>query len=142
VGLRTTRIRDLHGSLWFVPNGEITRVANMSQLWARAILDIEVAYETDIEQASGVILEEAITLWHDRVEGATILEEPVVMGVEDLAASGVVIRLALKTDPSEQFRTSRLLRQRLKARFDREGIEIPYPHRTVILTNPDPETDV
>ncbi len=140
VGLRTTRVRDLRGSLWFVPNGEITRVANMSQLWARAILDIEVAYETDISHASEVILDVAKSLWEEQLEDATVLEEPVVMGVQELGASGVVIRLAVKTDPSEQWFTSRLLKQRIKDRFDEEGIDIPYPHRTVILANPDQDT--
>ncbi len=141
VGLRTTRIRDLRGNLWFVPNGEITRVANMSQLWARAILDIEVAYETDLDRASEVILDEARQLWAEELEEATVLEEPVVMGVEELGASGVVIRLAVKTDPSEQWQTSRILRQRIKKRLDQEGIDIPYPHRRVILANPEPVSD-
>lgn len=141
VGLRTTRVRDLRGNLWFVPNGEITRVANMSQLWSRAILDIEVAYETDIAHASEVILDVARELWVEQPDDANILEEPVVMGVQELGASGVMIRLAVKTDPSEQWRASRLLKQRIKERFDQEGIEIPYPHQTVILSDPNQGSD-
>ncbi|MCP5029281.1 MAG: mechanosensitive ion channel family protein [Actinomycetia bacterium] len=137
IGLRTTRVRDLRGNLWFVPNGEITRVANMSQLWSRAIIDIEVGYDTDLERASEVILDEARQLWVEELDEATVLEEPVVMGVQELSASGVVIRLAVKTDPSEQWHTSRLLLQRIKNRLDQEGIEIPFPHRTVILAKPD-----
>ncbi|MDQ3721987.1 MAG: mechanosensitive ion channel family protein, partial [Actinomycetota bacterium] len=66
VSLRTTRLRAVDGTVWHVPNGDIRRVGNKSQHWSRALLDIEVAYETDIEQAKGVIKGVADTLWHER----------------------------------------------------------------------------
>jgi small-conductance mechanosensitive channel len=128
VTLRTTRLRAVDGTVWHVPNGEIRRVGNMSQHWSRALLDVQVAYGTDLSRAQQLIKDVACALWD---EDRHILEEPEVWGVEDLGASGVVIRLVVKTTPSEQWRISRALRERLKAAFDAEGIEIPFAQQTV-----------
>jgi small-conductance mechanosensitive channel len=131
VSLRTTRIRDVEGAVWHFPNGTIQRVANMSQQWSRALIDFEVAYETDLVLAKGVIKRVADQLWKDDVWGVNILEEPEVWGVEAFGPDGVAIRLVVKTSPSAQFKVMRELRQRMKAAFDAEGIEIPFPQRTV-----------
>jgi small conductance mechanosensitive channel len=131
VKLRTTKIRDVHGTLWHIPNGEIRRVANKSQEWARTVLDIEVAYDTDLNQAMTVIKEVADSLWEDALENATILEEPEIWGVERFGADSIAIRLVLKVEPAEQWSTGREVRRRLKLAFDEEGIEIPFPQRTV-----------
>jgi moderate conductance mechanosensitive channel len=128
VSLRTTRLRAVDGTVWHVPNGDIRRVGNMSQHWSRALLDIEVAYATDLARAQEVIRDVAHELWTDDKH---ILEEPDVWGVENLGPNGVVIRLVVKTTPSEQWRVSRALRERLKAAFDAEGIEIPFPQQTI-----------
>lgn len=128
VSLRTTRLRAVDGTVWHVPNGEIRRVGNMSQHWSRSLLDVEVAYDTDIEHAKTVIKRVADDLWNS---DDAILEEPSMWGVEHLGASGVTLRLVIKTTPSEQWRISRALRQRIKEAFDEEGIEIPFPQQTV-----------
>jgi small conductance mechanosensitive channel len=128
VSLRSTRVRSVDGTLWHVPNGEIRRVGNMSQHWSRALLDIEVAYSTDLEQAQAVIREVAEAYWK---EDPAVLDQPEVWGVEAFGASGITIRLVVKTTPSEQWRVSRALRQRLKSAFDSAGIEIPFPQQTV-----------
>lgn len=131
VNLRTTQIRDVDGTVWFVPNGEIRRIGNKSQQWARAVLDVEVAYDTDIDRASAVIKEVADGLWREQLQQATVLEEPEIWGVQELGASAIAIRVALKTEPGEQWATGREMRRRLKDAFDAEGIEIPFPQRTV-----------
>jgi small conductance mechanosensitive channel len=131
ISLRTTRLRDVDGTVWFVPNGEIRRIGNKSQQWARAVLDVEVAYDTDIEVASEVIKRVADSVWHDELEHATVLEEPEIWGVQEFGASAIAIRLVLKVEPGEQWATAREVRKRLKAVFDTEGIEIPFPQRTV-----------
>ena len=131
VNLRTTQLRDVHGTLWHVPNGEIRRVANKSQEWARTVLDVEVAYDTDIAKAMEVIKRVADEVWEEAPENATILEEPEIWGVEAFGASSIAIRLAMKVEPAEQWATGRLVRGRLKEAFDAEGIEIPFPQRTV-----------
>ncbi len=128
VSLRTTRLRSVDGTVWHVPNGDIRRVGNKSQHWSRALLDIEVAYDTDIDHASAVIKRVADGLWHERED---ILEEPEVWGVERLGINSVVIRLVVKTRPADQYDVSRKLRQRLKEAFDAEGIEIPFAQQVV-----------
>jgi moderate conductance mechanosensitive channel len=131
VSLRTTKIRDVQGTMWHVPNGQIQRVGNMSQQWARALLDVSVAYGSDIDHAQLVIKETADALWRDPDWTSRILEEPDVWGVEALAADGVTIRLVVKTLPAAQFNVLRELRGRIKLALEAAGIEIPYPQRTV-----------
>jgi small conductance mechanosensitive channel len=128
VSLRTTRLRAVDGTLWHVPNGEIRRVGNKSQHWSRALIDVEVAYNTDLDHAESVIASTAEEL---AAGDPDVIEAPEVWGVERLGAHGISIRLVVKTRPSEQFRLSRELRRRIKAAFDREGIEIPFPQQTV-----------
>jgi len=128
LSLRRTRLRSVDGTVWHVPNGEILRVGNMSQHWARALLDIEVAYSTDLRVAREVIKRVA-----DRVATGDdgVIDEPEVWGVESLGASAIALRLVVKTKPSEQWRIMRKLREELKAAFDEEGIEIPFPQQTI-----------
>ncbi|HEX4691819.1 MAG TPA: mechanosensitive ion channel family protein [Solirubrobacteraceae bacterium] len=128
VSLRTTRLRGVDGTLWHVPNGEIRRVGNQSQHWSRALIDVEVAYDTDVEHAEAVIGAVAEGL---AAEDGAVLDDPEVWGVERLGGHGVGLRLVVKTRPSEHFRIARELRRRIKAAFDREGIEIPLPQQTV-----------
>ena len=137
VSLRTTTLRDVSGTVWTVPNGEIHRTANFSQLWSRAILDIGVSYDTDIDHASEIMKAVADVLWRENNPDATILEEPAVWGVQELGNDAVVIRLVAKTDPSEQWGVGRILRARIKKAFDEAGIEIPFPQRTVWIRNQD-----
>ncbi len=133
VNLRTTQVRDPHGTLWHVPNGEIRRVGNKSQQWARALLDIDVAYDTDLNHAMNVMKRVADGLWKDALPKATVLEEPEVFGVQNFGADAITIRVGVKVEPGEQFAAARELRARLKYAFDEEGIEIPFPQRTVWL---------
>ncbi|MEM9714598.1 MAG: mechanosensitive ion channel family protein, partial [Actinomycetota bacterium] len=125
VQLRITKVRGLDGTLWYVPNGEITRVANRSHVWARAVMDVEVAYDTDLDRAGEIIKRVADELWREGLDEATIIDEPELWGVEAFGASSIVIRLVARTEPGEQWNVSRELRRRLKSTFDDEGIEIP-----------------
>ena len=131
VSLRVTRLRDLDGTVWYVPNGEILRVGNKSQNWSRAVVDVGVGYAEDLVRAKRVLAEVAHDLWEDEDYRSVIIEEPEVTGVEALAADAVTLRVLVKTAPMEQWAVARELRQRIKARFDHEGIEIPFPQRVV-----------
>jgi small-conductance mechanosensitive channel len=131
VSLRTTRLRDVNGVVWHIPNGTIDRIGNKSQQWSRALLDIQVAYDTDVDFAGEVIKRSILEAWEDEKWRNVILEEPEVWGVEDLGADGVTIRVVVKTLPSEQFAVARHLRARIKAAFEEAGIEIPFPQRTI-----------
>jgi small conductance mechanosensitive channel len=139
VNLRTTRLRDIDGTVWHVPNGEIRRVGNMSQQWARALLDVSVAYDTDLDRAMEVVKSVADDLWREDIWTVDILDEPEVWGVQALGADGVTIRLVLRTQPGRQWAVSRELNRRMKARFDEEGIEIPFPQR-VMWVRQDPSS--
>ena len=118
VSLRTTRVRDAEGTVWHVPNGEIKRVGNKSQQWSRVILDVAVAYDADLERASYVIRSAAEATASDPTFGPLITEAPEVWGIEQVEADHVLIRLAVKTVPLEQWRVARALRARLKAALD------------------------
>ncbi len=139
VSLRTTRIRSVDGTLWYVPNGEIRRLGNMSQEWARTLLDIGVSYGTDTDHASAVIAEVANTMAAEPEYAAMFLDEPTVWGVQNLGVDAVDIRLVIKTTPGDQYGIGRELRRRLKYAFDREGIEIPFPQRTMWIRREDGE---
>jgi moderate conductance mechanosensitive channel len=129
VSLRTTRLRDVEGVVWHVPNGEIKRVGNKSQQWSRALLDIEVDRDTDAAAAIRVIKQTADAMWHDEGWRDAILMEPDVWGVEELGAQSMKIRLVVQTLPLEQWRVARELRARIKVALDEAGIETP--HETV-----------
>ena len=131
VGLRVTRVRDVEGTVWYVRNGEILRVGNMSQNWARTVLDIGVAYSEDLAKVRRVLMEVAHDLWEDDEFKGIVIEEPEVWGVEAFSPDGVTVRVTLKTAPLEQWAVAREMRQRIKARFDYEGIEIPVPQRMI-----------
>jgi moderate conductance mechanosensitive channel len=141
VGLRSTRVRDVDGVLWHVPNGEIHRVGNMSQGWSRALLDIEVAWSSDLQHAIEVIKRVAEELWKDEQWSGLLLGQPEVWGVEELGENGIKIRLVAKTRPLEQWKVERELRARIKAAFEREGVEIPLVVASVWPERPDAHAD-
>jgi moderate conductance mechanosensitive channel len=124
VGLRTTRLRDVSGTLWHIPNGEIRRVGNRSQGWARALVDVELAYSTDLDDATGTIERVGHELYAEEQWAPKILEQPEVWGVEELGPDGIRVRLGAKTRPLEQWKVARELRARLKVAFDQAGIEV------------------
>ncbi len=131
VTLRTTVLRGLDGTVWHVPNGEVQRVGNKSQLWSVAVVDVDVAYDSDLVQTRELMLSTASEVcgldeWSDDV-----LEEPAVLGVEALAADGITMRMIVKTTPGSQWALQRTLREALKLSFDGAGIEIPFPQRTI-----------
>ena len=131
VTLRTTRLRAVDGTVWHVPNGTIDRVGNMSQQWARALLDVDVAYGTDIDHAQAVIKRVADRVHADPEWRRRILEPPEVWGIESLGPDAISIRLVVKTRPGDQFPVMRELRRRLSEEFVHAGIEMPFPQRSV-----------
>ncbi len=139
VGLRVTRLRDIEGTVWYVRNGEILRVGNKSQGWARAVLDIGVGYGEDVSRVQDLLRTVGTELKADPEWGPLVMEDPEVWGVEALSADSVVVRLVVKTVPLEQWRVARELRRRIKATFDVNGIEIPFPQRTVWMRHGEPE---
>jgi small conductance mechanosensitive channel len=128
VSLRVTRLRDVDGTVWYVRNGEILRVGNQSQNWSRSVLDIAVGYKEDISKVRRILKEVAHDLWEDPEYRDKIIEEPEVWGVQSLSPGSVVVRVTLKTMPQQQWTVSREMRERVKLRFDDEGIQLPEPY--------------
>jgi small conductance mechanosensitive channel len=127
--LRITQLRDSEGRAHFVPNGSILRVVVLSKDFARALVDVEVGYETDPDQAFAVLREVGQKLHEDWPDKA--IEPLDVKGIEVLSTSGFIIRTLTKTAPGEQWEVSRELRRRILMAFREHGIQIPYPQRVV-----------
>ncbi len=136
VGLRVTRLRDVNGTVWYVPNGQINRIGNMSQGWARAVIDVGVAYREDLARVRELLAQAANELYADPDFSGLILEQPEVWGVQSLGVDSVIMRVAVKTAPLQQWSVSRELRERIKATLDAAGVEIPFQQRTVWIRTP------
>jgi small conductance mechanosensitive channel len=124
VGLRITELRDIHGALWFIRNGEILRVGNSSQEWAKALLDLPFAYDNDVDEVQSIIIQVAKELEASEKFGKDITEEVEIQGMMHFSGEQFVIRVALKTLPNRQWAVSRELRRRLKNAFDANGITL------------------
>jgi moderate conductance mechanosensitive channel len=127
VGLRITRLRDVNGVVWYVRNGEILRVGNKSQGFAQVVIDMPVAHDTDLERARTAMQEVADEMYAEAEWGAVLLAEPESLGVEQITAEGVFLRLVVRSMNADQWRVGRELRMRLKERFVAEGIRTPLP---------------
>ncbi len=125
VNLRSTRVRDVNGTVWHVPNGQILRVGNKSQEWARALLDIEVPIDTDYEVARQIIQHGADVVADNPEWSSEILSPPHVWGIESFADGTYTVRLVVKTRPAAQFGVMRALRIRIKAAFADAGVKLP-----------------
>ncbi|WP_369200015.1 mechanosensitive ion channel family protein [Streptomyces sp. PU-14G] len=137
VGLRLTQVRDLNGGLWHIRNGEILRVRNDSQEWARAVLDVSVAHESNLDTVFEVLERTGRELREEPRFRDILLEDPSVWGVQSLDPDGVVVRLAVKTAPLQQWGVTRELRRRVKEALTGAGIDIPFPQRTVWMRSDD-----
>lgn len=132
VGLRVTKVRSTDGVLWFVRNGEILRTGNYSQGWARVIIDLPAPYSADIAEIQHTLLQTAETLANSAAWKPKIIEKPEIWGVESISAEAIVIRLAMKTRPEEQWDVARELRIRLKHAMDEINVNLPVLNRVVI----------
>ena len=132
--LRVTRVRALDGSLTMIPNGSIGLLVNYSKGWSRVVLDMEIDYKEDVDRAMRVMLETAKRMKAD--SGSDIIEEPTMLGVDKLGATGVTLRLLAKTAANKQAEIGRELRRRLKLAFDQEEIKTAGPPQQWILPSP------
>ena len=127
VGLRITRLRDVNGVVWYVRNGEVLRVGNKSQGYAQVVIDMPVAHDTDLERCRTVMQEVADEMYAEDEWAAVLLAEPESLGVEQITAEGVFLRLVVRSTNADQWRVGRELRMRLKERFVAESIRTPMP---------------
>ena len=137
LNLRTTVIRDFAGDVHIIPNGAITQLANRTREYSFSVFDIGVAYKEDVDEVMRVMEEVGADLQKDETIGPMILEPIQIVGVDQFAESAVVIKARIKTTPIQQWAVGRAYNRLLKIRFDAEGIEFPFPHRTVLMHNED-----
>jgi small-conductance mechanosensitive channel len=135
--LRVVMLRDLSGVLHVIPNGSINVVSNRTRGFSRAVVDVGVAYHEQIDRVIEVMRDIGRRMWEDADWRARLVEEPSVLGVDELADSAVNVRMVLTTQPGKQFEVGRELRRRVKNRFDEEGITIPFPQRTLHVGDAD-----
>ena len=124
VTLRSTQLRDLRGTLWHVPNGELKRVGNFSQGWSQAVLDVEVAEDADLAATTRAIEKAARELMDDPDLGPRIMDEPQVWGVERIGDGAVAIRLVVRTSPRARWRVERELRARVKTALQKRNVPL------------------
>ncbi|TFC83926.1 mechanosensitive ion channel [Cryobacterium cheniae] len=136
VGIRVTQVRDVDGTLWFVRNGEILRVGNMSQGWARVIIDLAIPYSSDVEAVQNELLRVAKALASSRKWRPVILEKPEIWGLESISAEALVVRLVVKTRVAAKWDFARDLRLHLKKALDGMGIGLT-PLNSVVMAGTD-----
>jgi small conductance mechanosensitive channel len=118
VGLRTTRLRDTEGIVWYVRNGEIVRVGNLSQQYAQVVLDVPIEAGADIGAAASAMAEAAAEMYAEEGWQSSFLAEPEMLGVESLEREQTVVRIVARVRPLEQWRVARELRARIRSRLD------------------------
>lgn len=131
--LRTIRLRDFDGTLHVLPYGEAQVVHNLTKTFSYYVFDLQISYGSDIDRALQTMRAVGDELHADPAFAEKILEPIEVVGVDSLADSGVVLKARIKTRPVEQWNVGREYNRRIKLAFDREGIEIPFPHMKVVL---------
>lgn len=132
ITLRTTVLRDLDGNVHHVPNGFVTVASNLTSGYSQIVVDVPVSYDTDIDRAMEVILDEAVQMQASEDHGDSFIEDPAMLGVDELAGSSVVIRLLLTTTSEDRWVVKRAFLKSVKQRLDAEGIEIPYQYINVV----------
>ena len=135
--LRYTALRTLDGAYVVIPNGEIRIVQNLSRDWARAVIDVAVTPEEDVDRVVAVLRALLAGLPNDPVLGPLVLEPGEVLGVEAIGPQQATVRLAVKTRPLEQWRVARELRRRILLALREAGVSAPYPRTVTIIQPPD-----
>jgi len=134
ITLRTISLRDAEGALHVIPNGDIGAIVNLTYGWSRAVIDVGIAYKENVDRAIEVISDVALKMAEEAEWKEVITEPPSILGVDSMSDSSVNIRCWIKTQPLSQWSVGREFRRRVKNRLDAEGIEIPFPHRTIVFS--------
>jgi len=135
VNLRRTVLRDLNGTKHFIPNSKIELASNLTRDWARINLNVSVAYKENLDHVFRIINQVCQEFKDDPAWGSDMLTIPHVERVDNLGDNGIEIKILGDTKPIRQWALMGELRKRLKDRFDKEGIEIPWPHTKVYFGN-------
>ncbi|MEX2615736.1 MAG: mechanosensitive ion channel domain-containing protein [Alphaproteobacteria bacterium] len=131
ISIRSIQLRDLQGDVHRIPFSEVTSTTNRSKIFSFAFFDIGIAYREDVDHCMNVIREVGVEMRQDANFASMITEDIEIMGVQSFDDSAVVIRARIKVQPGKQVGVQRAFNRLIKNRFDIEGIEIPFPHRTI-----------
>ncbi len=138
VSLRVTRLRGVDGKIWYVPHGQITRVANLSQEWALVVVDVPVRRDADVAAATAAILRAADQVVDDPELGPELLERPRVLGVQDVLDDRLVLRLVVRTKPAARFEERRALQARIASAIAAGDVPAPVPGPAQVVLVPGP----
>jgi small conductance mechanosensitive channel len=127
IRLRVTQVRDTEGTVWYVRNGEILRVGNQSQGWSRIILDLPLAYNSDLDKAKRVLEGAALKLAETPAIKSGLIGKPEIWGIQALAGEEVVFRMVQQVRPSKKEALARALRAEVKTALDKAGIKLSLP---------------
>lgn len=133
IGIRATTLKDFSGDIHNIPNGSVLEVTNHSRYDMRFIVDVEIAYEEDIDNTINIITDTCKKFQKSNSE--EIRENIEVLGAISLNASGVTIRVVGKSKPLSQWKMERELRKEIKKSLDEAGVEIPYPKTQLVNNN-------
>ncbi|QDT55784.1 putative MscS family protein YkuT [Caulifigura coniformis] len=139
ISLRMTVLRDEEGTVHFIPHGQVTKVSNMTHGWSRAVFQIPVGYQENIDEVMTLLLDLAKQMRDDPKYGPQTLGQPEMQGVDALGDSAVLVKFTIKTRPHMQWGVKREMLRRIKTEFDRRGIVIPYPQWVVHHADGEPE---
>jgi moderate conductance mechanosensitive channel len=131
ISLRMTTLRDLDGTVHYIPHGEIKMVSNLSKNFARLNLDIGISYDSDLEKVIEVINATGFEIAEDPIFKDSILSPPKFLRIDEFADSAIIVKVLGDTKPLKQWEISGEFRKRIKVAFDKEGIEIPFPQRVI-----------
>jgi len=137
ITLRTTQFRARNGDLHIVPNGDVRALANRTKGWSRAVVEVGVAYEEDLDHALDVLRASGEAFAQMPDFRASLLEPPQVLGPTSLGDSAVTLRVEVRTEPGRQWEIGRELRKFVLAACEREGVNLPYPRQEVWVRSPD-----
>jgi small-conductance mechanosensitive channel len=131
IGVRRTLVRAFDGTLYTIPNGELTKFGNKNRDYMQAIVTVDLAYEQDAERGL-TLAQEVADKWFNERQGIA-LQRPEVQGLLAFGESGLTIRVVAKVGPLKHWEAERELRTRLKKEFDSQDVEIPFARRVIYL---------
>lgn len=143
INFRTIVLRDLSGTVHVFPNGSVTTLANLTREWSAYVFDLGVAYKEDTDKVVEIILQVGREMKEDPQYGRYMLDDlPELFGVDKLGDSAVIIKGRLRTTPIKQWDLGREFLRRIKKAFDTQGVEIPFPHRTLYVGDASKPMDI
>ena len=128
IGLRSTKLQVITGEMIIIPNGSINQITNHSVSNGKAVLDVSIAYEADLEKAIETLEEICDCAMNNYPQ---IIERPIVLGVQQLGGCEVIVRVLAEVEPLQKWHIERELRKLIKLTFDRKGIEMPFPRMVI-----------